>query len=108
MKRIVSIAIAMAALAPISAQVPNLHKQRVTFPHANLTLVGFLFRPDGPGPFPAIIWNHGSEKNPGTSPEFDAFPMFSPDGAKLVWASNRHGKVQGETNVFIADWIEHP
>jgi TolB protein len=43
-----------------------------------------------------------------TSPEFDAFPMFSPDGKTLVWASNRHGKVQGETNIFIADWIEKP
>ena len=43
-----------------------------------------------------------------TSPEFDAFPMFSPDGKQLVWASNRHGKVQGETDIFIADWVEHP
>src|SRR5437899_487014 len=43
-----------------------------------------------------------------TNPEFDAFPMFSPDGKQLVWASNRHGKVQGETNVFVADWIETP
>jgi Tol biopolymer transport system component len=32
--------------------------------------------------------------------------MFSPDGKKLVFASNRNAKVQGETNVFIADWVE--
>lgn len=43
-----------------------------------------------------------------TSAEFDAFPMFSPDGHQLVWASNRSGKVAGETNLFIADWVEHP
>jgi len=43
-----------------------------------------------------------------TNSEFDAFPMFSPDGKQLVWASNRNGKVQGETNIFIADWIEAP
>ncbi|HEV8303432.1 MAG TPA: hypothetical protein VGQ25_00610 [Gemmatimonadales bacterium] len=43
-----------------------------------------------------------------TSPEFDAFPMFSPDGRRLVWASNRHGRVRGETNIFVADWVEHP
>src|SRR5712692_8813667 len=43
-----------------------------------------------------------------TSPEFDAFPMFSPDGEQLVWASNRHGRAPHETNVFLADWVEHP
>jgi Tol biopolymer transport system component len=37
---------------------------------------------------------------------FDGFPMFSPDGKKLVFASNRNSKSQGETNVFIADWVE--
>jgi Tol biopolymer transport system component len=37
---------------------------------------------------------------------FDGFPMFSPDGKKLVFASNRNAAKEGETNVFIADWIE--
>lgn len=40
------------------------------------------------------------------SPEFDGFPMFSFDGKKLVWASNRNARVRGETNLFIADWVE--
>ena len=39
-------------------------------------------------------------------PEFDSFPMFSPDGKRLVWASNRHGAQQGDTNIFVADWVE--
>jgi len=43
-----------------------------------------------------------------TNVEFDAFPMFAPDGRQLVWASNRHGQVAGETNIFIADWVERP
>jgi Tol biopolymer transport system component len=38
--------------------------------------------------------------------EFDGFPMFSPDGRYLVFASNRNGSEPGETNVFIADWVE--
>jgi Tol biopolymer transport system component len=40
------------------------------------------------------------------NPTFDSFPMFTRDGKKLIFASNRNGKVQGETNLFIADWIE--
>lgn len=41
-----------------------------------------------------------------TSPDFDAFPMFSPDGKRLVFASNRNAAQRGETNIFVADWIE--
>ena len=36
---------------------------------------------------------------------FDGFPMFNADGTKLIWESNRHARQQGETNVFIADWV---
>jgi Tol biopolymer transport system component len=38
------------------------------------------------------------------SPVFDGFPMFSPDGKQLVWASNRHDDKPTETNLFLADW----
>ena len=40
-----------------------------------------------------------------TDPSFDGFPMFSRDGRKLVFASNRFAREDGETNVFIADWV---
>jgi Tol biopolymer transport system component len=37
---------------------------------------------------------------------FDSFPMFSPDGKKLSFASNRDPKKPRETDIFIADWEE--
>ena len=37
---------------------------------------------------------------------FDGFPMFSPDGRYLVFASNRDGEAEGDTNIFIAEWVE--
>jgi Tol biopolymer transport system component len=37
---------------------------------------------------------------------FDGFPMFSPDGKKLVFASNRNATTRGDTNIFIADWVQ--
>ena len=35
---------------------------------------------------------------------FNSFPMFSPDGKKLVWVSDRNANEQGEFNIFLADW----
>jgi TolB protein len=37
---------------------------------------------------------------------FDGFPMFSPDGKKIIFASNRNAAKEGDTNIFIADWVE--
>lgn len=36
---------------------------------------------------------------------FNSFPMFSPDGKKLVWVSDRGAKEPGEFNIFLADWV---
>lgn len=45
-----------------SAQAPI--GEQVTFPSGTLTLGGFIAKPAGPGPFPAVVWNHGSGSNP--------------------------------------------
>ena len=40
-----------------------------------------------------------------TEGHFNSFPMFSPDGKRLVWVSDRNANAPGEFNVFLADWI---
>lgn len=37
---------------------------------------------------------------------FDGFPMFSADGKKLAFASNRNPEKPRATDIFIADWVE--
>lgn len=45
----------------------------MTFQSGKLQLHGFLWKPNGPGPFPAVLWNHGSEKLPGSRPDLAEF-----------------------------------
>jgi Tol biopolymer transport system component len=37
---------------------------------------------------------------------FDAFPMFSTDGKKVVFCSNRNNGGTRDTNIFVADWVD--
>lgn len=40
--------------------------------------------------------------------QFDAFPMFSHDGRYLAFSSNRGPGPKGDTNVFVAEWVDQP
>lgn len=41
-----------------------------------------------------------------TAPGFDGFPVFSPDGKYLVWASGRENPSGHDMNLFLARWVE--
>jgi dienelactone hydrolase len=74
----------------------------VSFPSGDLTLRGFLYKPEGEGPFPAIIWNHGSEKLPGQQPDLAKF--YTKQGF-VFFVPHRHG--QGRSpGAYIQDLIE--
>lgn len=58
--------IVLLSVAPASRAWSEVNKpELITFMNGDLALKGFLWKPEGPGPFPAILWNHGSEKRPG-------------------------------------------
>lgn len=99
------IVLALGLPVPVSAQKPAASaRERVTFKNDNLTLVGFLFKPDGTGPFPGLIWNHGSEKNPGAQRQFDAVAgIFVPAGY-VVFAPMRRGHGDSE-GPYIMDQL---
>jgi carboxymethylenebutenolidase len=74
----------------------------VTFPSGNLVLHGFLYKPEGKGPFPAVLWNHGSERRPGWLPELA--PLFLGKGYVFFTPHRRgHGRSPGE---YVMDLLE--
>ena len=40
------------------------------------------------------------------TPGFDGFPMFSPDGQYLAFGSNRNQAQEGDTDVYVARWVD--
>jgi dienelactone hydrolase len=60
-----SITTRMNLVVPTNAQDAAAQPQLVSFRSSELELKGFIWKPAGTGPFPAILWNHGSEKLPG-------------------------------------------
>jgi dienelactone hydrolase len=73
-----------------------------SFPSGDLTLRGFLYRPEGAGPFPAIIWNHGSEKLPGQQTDLARFYMKH---GFVFFLPHRHGHGRSP-GAYIQDLIE--
>src|SRR5689334_8248780 len=41
----------------------------IHYPAGERKLPGYVYRPKGDGPHPAVLWNHGSEKEPRAQPE---------------------------------------
>jgi carboxymethylenebutenolidase len=66
-----------------------------SFPSGDLTLRGYLYTPEGSGPFPAILWNHGSERHPRPPDELGRF--YTSAGYALFSPHRRgHGHSPGE------------
>lgn len=82
MKRVVSsalIAACAAVLGILTARIGTstaAESQPVTFPADGIVLQADLFKPDGPGPFPGVLWNHGgASPSPGSS-TYSAAPVL--------------------------------
>jgi carboxymethylenebutenolidase len=74
----------------------------VTFASGNLVLHGFVYKPDGKGPFPAVLWNHGSERRPSWLPELA--PSFVAKGY-ILFIPHRcgQGRSPGEYVMEVLD-----
>ena len=61
---------------------------------AGRTFALYLVNVDGSG-LERVTWGES----------FASFPMFSRDGAKLVFCSSRNAAAPRDLNVFVADWV---
>jgi len=80
-------------------------RTKITFESGELTLVGFLYQPEGNGPWPALIWNHGSEKNPEAGPQFDSVASVFVPAGYLVFAPERRGHGESEGD-YVVDRVK--
>ena len=88
----------LSVAKPAQAAAPA----EVNFPGGGMQLRGFIWRPTGAGPFPALLWNHGSEKLPGWLPGLA--PVFVRQGY-VFFIPHRRG--QGRSpGPYIQDQIE--
>ncbi len=55
----------------------------------------YLINVDGTG-LERVTWSEG----------FDGFPVFHPDGTRLVFGSNRNESHEGNTNLFLVEWLD--
>lgn len=51
-----------------------------------------------------VTWFERRREGAHRSDDFDGFPMFSRDGRRLLFCSNRFNDKDNETNVFLAEW----
>jgi carboxymethylenebutenolidase len=78
--------------------------ERVEYPSGEFKLPGLLYRPAGKGPFPAVIWNHGSEKSPTGQVELARF--YTEHGFVFFLPIREgHGNAPGEYIVDLQDKI---
>jgi len=73
----------------------------VSFPSGKLLLRGFVYKPAGDGPFPAVLWNHGSERLPGWLPQLG--PLFVSKGYVLFIPHRRGQGLSSGAGEYIMD-----
>lgn len=79
---------------------------KVAFPSGEITLHGVLYRPEGTGPFPAVVYNHGSAAGMVSKGAFDALgPVFASHGWVFFGPYRRGQGLSASAGRYIGDQI---
>jgi carboxymethylenebutenolidase len=97
-----AVTMSLAAILGISASLPA--AEVVSFPSGSITLHGVVYVPSGAGPFPALLYNHGSA--PDSSAASDALgPIFAGHGWVFFMPSRRGQGLSSSAGPYISDTI---
>ena len=78
----------------------------VAFPSGKLTLHGVLYKPEGTGPFPAVVYNHGSAPGMLSKEAFEALgPAFASRGWVFFGPYRRGQGLSASAGPYIGDPI---
>jgi carboxymethylenebutenolidase len=76
----------------------------VSFPSGNLTLRGVIYRPRGAGPFPAVVYNHGSALDNSAASE-TLGPLYAKRGWVFFMPSRRGQGLSASAGPYIREEI---
>src|ERR1700730_15027842 len=80
--------------------------ETVTFPSGEITLHGVLYKPEGTGPFLAVIYNHGSAPGMMSEQAFAALgPVFASHGWVFFGPYRRGQGLSASAGPYIGDQI---
>jgi carboxymethylenebutenolidase len=78
----------------------------ITFRSGEITLHGVLYKPEGAGPFPAVVYNHGSAGGMLSKEGFDALgPVFASHGWVFFGPYRRGQGLSASAGPYIGDQI---
>jgi hypothetical protein len=104
MLRAIPILIACLLALQAASTSPPARGEVVSFPSGNLKLYGLLYKPDGAGPFPAVVYNHGSAAGMASQQAFEALgPVFVKRGWVFFGPYRRGQGLSAAAGPYIED-----
>src|SRR5258707_4881732 len=80
--------------------------ETVTFPSGDITLHGVMYKPEGTGTFPAVVYNHGSAPGMMSEQAFAALgPVFARHGWVFFGPYRRGQGLSASAGPYIGDQI---
>jgi len=94
-------------------QTPSLVPDTVVVPNGKSRLKAFLWKPNGPGPFPAVLFNHGSGADadhtaglPITEAAEKLAPLFLKHGYAFLYLFRRGQGLSADQGLFMQDMLQ--